>query len=160
MGIGNPVTSTIETDDELWMARALELARCAEALGEVPVGAVLVREGRTVAEGFNTPIRLSDPTAHAEIVALREGGRSEGNYRLVGCTLYVTLEPCVMCMGAILNARLQRLVFGATDPLRGAVCSQLQLTDASFANHRVAYRGGVLAEACGQVLRNFFQTRR
>ena len=142
------------------MARALELARSAEALGEVPVGAVLVRNGRAIAEGFNTPIRLSDPTAHAEIVALREGGRIEGNYRLVGCTLYVTLEPCVMCMGAILNARLERLVFGATDPLRGAVYSQLQLTDASFANHRVAYRGGVLADPCGQLLKDFFQRRR
>ncbi|MBM4201741.1 MAG: tRNA adenosine(34) deaminase TadA [Gammaproteobacteria bacterium] len=149
-----------EPEDELWMARAIDLARCAEALGEVPVGAVLVKEGRPIGEGFNSPIRLCDPSAHAEIIALRHGGQVEGNYRLVGCTLYVTLEPCVMCMGAILNARLRRLVFGAPDPQRGAVFSQLQLAEASFANHRIDYRGGVLAESCGDLLKRFFHTRR
>lgn len=157
-----PIASgkALPPDDEFWMARALELARCAEALGEVPIGAVLVKDGRPIAEGFNSPIRLNDPTAHAEIIALRQGGQVEGNYRLVGCTLYVTLEPCVMCMGAILQARLRRLVFGATDPQRGAVCSQLQLAEAPFMNHRVEYRGGVLTEPCGQLLRSFFQVKR
>lgn len=149
-----------ESEDALWMGRALELARCAESLGEVPIGAVLVREGRLIAEGFNTPIRRNDPTAHAEIIVLREGGQVEGNYRLVGCTLYVTLEPCVMCMGAILHARLSRLVFGAPDLQRGAVCSQLQLAEASFANHRIEYRSGVLAEPCGRLLKAFFAARR
>ena len=147
-------------DDVLWMARALDLARCAQALGEVPVGAVLVHEGRAIGEGFNSPIRLNDPSAHAEILALRRGGQSAGNYRLIGCTLYVTLEPCVMCMGAILNARLARVVFGAADPQRGAVFSQLQLAQAGFTNHRVEYRGDVLAEPCAQLLKGFFHRRR
>lgn len=160
MGVSALPEFAPEARDEFWMTRALDLARCAEALGEVPIGAVLVKDGRPIAEGFNSPIRLNDPTAHAEIIALREGGQIEGNYRLVGCTLYVTLEPCVMCMGAILNARLSRLVFGAPDPQRGAVCSQLQLADAAFANHRVDYRGGVLAELCSELLKRFFQIRR
>jgi tRNA(adenine34) deaminase len=142
------------------MGRAIELARCAELQGEVPIGAVLIKDGRLVAEGYNAPIGLCDPSAHAEIIALRRGGETLGNYRLVDCTLYVTLEPCVMCMGAIINARLRRLVFGAADPHRGAVTSQLSLADASFANHRLEYRAGVLAEPCGQLLKSFFEARR
>lgn len=142
------------------MSRALELAQRAEARGEVPVGAVLVREGRSIAEAWNAPIELIDPSAHAEMLALRRGAQAVSNYRLVGCTLYVTLEPCVMCMGAAVNARIQRLVFGAHDPQRGAACSILRLADAEFLNHRVAVTGGVLAEECADVLRAFFRQRR
>jgi tRNA(adenine34) deaminase len=142
------------------MARAIELARCAESQGEVPIGAVLIKDGQLVAEGFNSPISLSDPSAHAEIIALRRAGKTMGNYRLVDCTLYVTLEPCVMCMGAIINARLRRLVFGAGDPQRGALYRQFALATATFVNHRLEYRGGVLAEQCGLLLKYFFAVRR
>lgn len=147
-------------DDIPWMRHALRLAERAERLGEVPIGAVLVKEGRCAGEGWNCPIETNDPTAHAEIVALREGGRNIGNYRLVDATLYVTLEPCVMCMGAISHARLKRLVFGAFDPKRGAVCHALSLADAPFLNHRVDWRGGVLESECAELLKNFFKARR
>lgn len=151
---------TVLKEDETWMQRALLQARLAEANGEVPIGAVLIRDGRVLAEAFNCPISTHDPTAHAEIVALREAGKLLRNYRLVGATLYVTLEPCVMCMGAILHARITRLVFGATDPQRGAVVSALPLIDANFPNHRVELAQGILAPECARILREFFRARR
>lgn len=149
-----------KSDDAAWMRHALRLAERAEALGEVPIGAVVVRDERCIAEGWNRPIGTHDPTAHAEIAALREAGRAIGNYRLVDATLYVTLEPCVMCMGAISHARIKRLVFGAFDPKRGAVCHALSLSDASFLNHRVEWLGGVLEAECSELLKNFFKARR
>lgn len=142
------------------MRYAIRLAQRAEEQGEVPVGAVVVKDDRCLAEGWNSSIATHDPTAHAEIVALREAGQTAANYRLVDATLYVTLEPCVMCMGAINQARIRRLVFGAFDPKRGAVCHALQLTDAAFLNHKVEWRGGVLEEACSSLLKVFFQARR
>jgi len=149
-----------ETDDAAWMRHAFRLAERAEALGEVPVGAVVVRNDRCLAEGWNSPIGMNDPTAHAEIIALRAAGSAVGNYRLIDATLYVTLEPCVMCMGAISHARVKRLVFGAFDPKRGAVCHALNLTDAPFLNHRVDWQGGVLEAECSGLLKNFFKSRR
>ncbi|QJD29046.1 tRNA adenosine(34) deaminase TadA [Methylococcus geothermalis] len=146
--------------DETWMHQALDLARTAESAGEVPIGAVLVKDGEILGEGYNRPISTHDPSAHAEIVALRAAGARVGNYRLVDTTLYVTLEPCAMCMGAILHARVGRLVFGAADPKRGAAVSAVRLNDAEFMNHRVELTEGVLAEECGQLLRNFFRNRR
>lgn len=148
------------SDDEDWMRHALALAERASAAGEVPVGAVLVKDGAVLAEGWNCPISTHDPTAHAEIVALRAAGLRAENYRLVDTTLYVTLEPCVMCMGAIVHARVKRVVYGATDPKRGAAGSALQLADVDFLNHRVELTGGVLAEECGTQLREFFRARR
>ncbi|AAU90480.1 zinc-binding domain protein [Methylococcus capsulatus str. Bath] len=136
------------------------LARTAETAGEVPIGAVLVKNGEILGEGHNQPISTHDPTAHAEIVALRAAGARLGNYRLVDTTLYVTLEPCAMCMGAILHARVGRLVFGAADPRRGAAISALRLNEAEFMNHRVELLEGVLAEECSQLLRDFFRNRR
>jgi len=146
--------------DEQWMRHAFRLAQRAEDYGEVPVGAVLVKENRVIAEGWNSPILLNDPTAHAEVMALREACLSIRNYRLVDTTLYVTLEPCVMCMGAISHARVKRLVFGAFDPRRGAVCSVLQLSDAVFLNHRIEWLGGVLEADCSELLKVFFQGKR
>ena len=142
------------------MGLALEQARQAAAAGEVPVGAVVVRDGQLIASGRNAPIGGHDPTAHAEIVALREAARVLGNYRLDACTLYVTLEPCAMCSGAILHARLARLVYGAPDPRTGAVGSVINLFAHSELNHQTQVSGGVLASACGQVLRDFFKPRR
>ena len=143
------------------MHRALELARRAEAEGEVPVGALLVRDGEVVGAGWNRPIGSRDPTAHAEIVALRDAGRRLENYRFPRTTLYVTLEPCVMCAGAIIHARVERVVFGAFDPRTGAAGSQFALlpSDARF-NHRAGCEGGVLAEECRTLLQEFFRRRR
>ncbi len=146
--------------DEAWMRHALRLAQRAEQQGEVPVGALLVKDDRCIAEGWNSPIATHDPTAHAELVAIRKAGATLANYRLSDTTLYVTLEPCVMCMGAISHARIKRLVFGAFDAKRGAVCNALSLSDAEFLNHRIHWNGGVLAEACGDMLRDFFRARR
>jgi tRNA(adenine34) deaminase len=146
--------------DERFMGRALELARCGEAEGEVPVGAVLVAGGRVIAETWNRPVALADPTAHAEILALREGGRALGNYRLADATLYVTLEPCAMCAGAMVHARVARLVYGAHDPKAGAAGSVFELLRTPVLNHRVEVVPGVLAEECGELLRTFFQARR
>jgi tRNA(adenine34) deaminase len=147
-------------DDETFMRRALELAHEAQAAGEVPVGAVLVSEGRIVAEGWNRPIGDCDPTAHAEIVALRAGARTLGSYRLTGTTLYVTLEPCAMCAGAMVHARVQRLVYAATDPRAGAAGSVFNIVQHPALNHRLECSGGVLAEECGALLRGFFVARR
>lgn len=150
----------ISLDDEAWMRHAIRLAQRAEQLGEVPVGAVVVKDDNCIAEGWNASIASHDPTAHAEITALRKAGLMLENYRLCDATLYVTLEPCVMCMGAISHARIKRLVFGAFDPKRGAVCNALNLTDASFLNHRVSWEGGVLQKQCSELLRDFFRVRR
>ncbi len=146
--------------DEFWMRHALTLAEKAAYAGEVPVGAVLVYQDQLIAEGYNQPISQCDPTAHAEVVALREGAAKLGNYRLPDCTLYVTLEPCVMCAGAIVHARIQRLVYGAKDPRTGIVSTQLNLLDQSFLNHRVLHEGGVLSEPCGAILSAFFKAKR
>lgn len=146
--------------DEDWMRHAIRLAQRAEQQGEVPVGALVVYEDRCIAEGWNQPIQAKDPTAHAEIVAIRNAGQILQNYRLIETTLYVTLEPCVMCMGAIAHARVKRLVFGAFDPKRGAVCHALQLSDAPFLNHRVDWQGGVLEQNCSEILTDFFKARR
>jgi tRNA(adenine34) deaminase len=142
------------------MCMALEEAKRAGEEGEVPVGAVLVSGGRVIARGRNQPIALSDPTAHAEILALREAATQVGNYRLPGCTLYVTVEPCAMCAGALLQARVGRLVFGAEDPRAGAVRSLYTLLEDKRLNHRVEVTSGVLLQECRQVLRRFFQERR
>jgi len=143
------------------MTHALSLARRAEAEGEVPVGAVVVRDDELLGEGWNRPIGSHDPSAHAEIVALRDAAGRVGNYRLPGGTLYVTLEPCVMCAGAMIHARIARLVFGAADPKSGAAGGVFDLLppDGRF-NHRMACQGGVLGEACAELLRSFFQARR
>lgn len=146
--------------DEYWMRHALRLAGRAWEEGEVPVGALVVRDKRLVAEGWNHPIGNHDPSAHAEIVALRAAGQAEHNYRLPGTTLYVTLEPCVMCAGAIIHARVQRVVFGAPDPRTGAAGSVFSLLDSDKFNHRVEVMGGVLADDCGDLLRRFFRERR
>ena len=143
-----------------WMQHALALARCAEADGEVPVGAVVVREDAVLGEGWNQPISANDPTAHAEIVALRAAARAVGNYRLPGSTLYVTLEPCLMCTGAMVHARVERLVFGAFDAKRGAAGSQFDVFSLPGLNHTVMTQGGVLETECARVLQEFFRRRR
>ena len=146
---------------EIFMKRALELAQRAEVEGEVPVGAVLVREGEVIGEGWNRSIGERDPSAHAEIMALRDAGRRKGNYRLPGTTLYVTLEPCPMCASAIVHARVSKVVFGASDPRTGAAGSVFDLlpSDSRF-NHFTAVEGGLLAGDCGELLRAFFRARR
>jgi len=142
------------------MGEALTLARVAGARGEVPVGAIVVRDGTIIGRGGNAPIVASDPTAHAEIAALRDAGRTLGNYRLPGCELYVTLEPCAMCAGAIMHARLARLVFGARDPKTGACGSVVDLFAEPRLNHHTSVTGGVRAEECGMLLSHFFAARR
>jgi tRNA(adenine34) deaminase len=146
--------------DESWMRYAIRLAQRAEAEGEVPVGALLIKNERVIAEGWNRVITTLDATAHAEIVALRHAGKVLENYRLINTTLYVTLEPCVMCMGAMSHARVKRLVFGAFDEKRGAVCNALTLTDAPFLNHHIVWQGGILEVTCSQLLKDFFGQRR
>ncbi|MFZ5536552.1 MAG: tRNA adenosine(34) deaminase TadA [Pseudomonadota bacterium] len=146
--------------DTYWMERALERARRAEAEGEVPVGAVLVKEGELVGEGWNRPIAACDPTAHAEIQALRDASERLGNYRLPGTTLYVTLEPCPMCVGAMIHARVERVVFGASDPKTGACGGALDLAHHPSHNHRLIVDGGVMAEPAAELLRTFFRRRR
>lgn len=152
--------STAQSFDEKFMARALELAHHAKSRDEVPVGAVLVKDNQIIGEGFNQPITLSDPTAHAEIVALRSAAKAIGNYRLVNTTLYVTLEPCAMCLSAMVHARIQRLVFAATDPKTGAVCSATHLLDAPFFNHKIQWSQGPYVAESVKLLRAFFQERR
>ncbi len=147
-------------NDEKWMARALVLAKRAETEGEVPVGALIVRDTQLLGEGWNRAITSTDPTAHAEICALREAALKVGNYRLPGATLYVTLEPCAMCVGAMIHARIERLVFATPEPRAGAVCSQLTLLNQDHFNHRVQWYGGVLAEPASTMLKDFFRRRR
>lgn len=149
-----------DRDDERWMRVALELAEQAAVLGEVPVGAVVVRDGEVIGRGWNQPISGQDPTAHAEIVALRDAARRVGNYRLVDADLYVTIEPCTMCAGAIVHARIRRVIFGASEPKAGALESRQQLLDAPWLNHRVRWRGGVLAQRCSDRISEFFRLRR
>ncbi len=150
----------IKLSDEQWMRYAIRMAQRAEAYGEIPVGSVLVRDENCIAEGLNQPIQSHDPTAHAEMVAIRKAGVVLENYRLTDTTLYVTLEPCMMCLGAIVHARIKRLVFGAFDPKRGAVCSALSLSDASFLNHKIDWLGGVLENNCADLLKDFFRAKR
>lgn len=153
----------IETDDERdrrWMAYALMLAQRAAVEGEVPVGAVIVKDNQIVGEGWNRPIGLSDPTAHAEIQAMRNAASNIDNYRLPGTTLYVTLEPCPMCAGAMVHARIKRVVFGAPDPRSGAAGSVFNLLQDTPLNHQCEVSGGVLAEECGTLLKGFFRERR
>ena len=147
------------TDADL-MREALALAAQAASAGEVPVGAVVVREGRIIGRGSNRPITTNDPTAHAEIVALREAAAVEGNYRLPGCELYVTLEPCAMCVGAMVHARIGRIVYGTRDPKTGACGSIVDLPALTAWNHHGRFEGGVLADECGALLRQFFAARR
>lgn len=147
-------------NDEFYMREAISLARSAECLGEVPVGAVIVREGIIIGRGFNSPIGESDPTAHAEIAALRDAARTLSNYRLPGCELFTTLEPCAMCAGAILHARLTRVVYGARDLKTGVHGSVIDLFAVERLNHHTEVVGGVLAEECRQLLSSFFFERR
>jgi len=151
---------TMTDADVLFMRRALELARDAEACGEVPVGALIVKDGEIVAEGSNRPIRSHDPTAHAEIVAMRAAAMALENYRIPGTTLYVTLEPCPMCTGAMVHARIERLVYAASDPRTGAAGSVFDLACNDALNHRIEVVGGVLANESAALLQAFFSARR
>jgi tRNA(adenine34) deaminase len=146
--------------DEVYLRAAMQEALTAEAAGEVPVGAIVVRDGVVIGVGRNRVIADNDPTAHAEIVAMREAGQVLGNYRLEGCTLYVTLEPCAMCAGAVLHARVARLVYAASDPKAGACGSVLSVMNHPQLNHRIEVHSGLLAEECGAMLTGFFRTRR
>ena len=146
--------------DQSYMREALGLARHAQNLGEVPVGAVIVRAGEIIGRGFNQPISAHDPTAHAEIVALREAATHSRNYRLIDCVMYVTLEPCAMCVGAILHARLAGLIYGASDPKTGACGSVVNLSAEARLNHHTTVVGQVLAEDCSALLKDFFKRRR
>jgi tRNA(adenine34) deaminase len=149
-----------QTDDEIFMRRALELAAEAAMAGEVPVGAVLVRDGSIIGEGWNSPISRCDPTAHAEVLALRDAALRVGNYRLPGSTLYVTIEPCTMCAGALVHARVARVVYGAAEPKAGVAASNLMLFDAPHFNHRVSFERGVLQTECSVLMSEFFRARR
>jgi len=146
--------------DELWMEEALRCAQRALEAGEVPVGAVVVRNGRILGRGWNRSITSSDPTAHAEILALREAGATAGNYRLEDCDLFVTIEPCAMCAGALVHSRIRRLVYGADDAKAGAVHSVMQVLNHPQANHKIEVRSGVLAGRSAEVLQSFFRNRR
>ena len=146
--------------DELWMEEALRAAQRAQEAGEVPVGAVVVCQGCVIGRGWNRNLGDSDPTAHAEIVALREAAAAMGNHRLANCDLFATIEPCPMCAGALVHARIQRLVYGADDPKAGAVQSVMQVLNHPRLNHRVEVRGGVLAGRCAELLQTFFKNRR
>jgi tRNA(adenine34) deaminase len=147
-------------DDAAYMGLALELAREAARCDEVPVGAIVVKDGAVVGRGFNQPISRRDPTAHAEVIALRDAAARLGNYRLPGCTLYVTLEPCAMCVGAMFHARIARVVFGAPDPKTGAAGSVIDLFREARLNHHAEVVGGVRAAECGQMLSDFFAAKR
>ena len=146
--------------DEIFMSEAIILAKQAFAQGEVPVGALVVKGNKVIGKGFNQPIYTSDPTAHAEIVALRDAAITVQNYRLSDCSLYVTIEPCAMCVGAMVHARIQRVIFGATEPRAGSLVSQLKLMDMSHFNHTFEWQGGVLETECGDLMRDFFKSRR
>jgi len=155
-----PHFSPGSADDYTFMQRAFELAQRAEQEGEVPVGAVIVKDNEIIAEGWNRPIANHDPTAHAEIQAMRAAAKASGNYRLPDTTLYVTLEPCLMCIGAITHARIKRLVYAATDPRAGAVKSIYTITDDCKLNHYIDVEGGLMADKCSELLKNFFRQRR
>lgn len=146
--------------DRQFMQQAIEQAQLAAIAGEVPVGAVLVRDGQVISKAFNQPITNHDPSAHAEMLALRQAALAEQNYRLPGTTLYVTLEPCAMCAGAMLHARVDRIVFGAPDPKTGAAGSVVDLFAIKQINHQTSIEGGIMGDECGQLLKNFFKERR
>ena len=146
--------------DQQYMRMAIEQAQLAAQSGEVPVGAVLVKDGQVISKAFNKPIANHDPSAHAEMLALREAALAEENYRIPGSTLYVTLEPCAMCSGAMLHARIDRVVFGASDPKTGAAGSVLDIFASKQINHQTSVEGGIMSEECGQLLRDFFKGRR
>ena len=146
--------------DQQYMRMAIEQAQLAALSGEVPVGAVLVKDGQVISKAFNKPIANHDPSAHAEMLALREAALAEENYRIPGSTLYVTLEPCAMCSGAILHARIDRVVYGASDPKTGAAGSVLDIFASKQINHQTSVEGGIMSEECGQLLRDFFKGRR
>lgn len=148
------------SEDTYWMQQALSLAHDAARADEVPVGAVIVKDEQLIGSGFNQPISTQDPTAHAEIVAMRSAAKFLNNYRLVDTTLYVTLEPCAMCAGAMLHARIKRLIYAASDPKAGAIGGVIDLYASTLWNHQVTCAGGLLAEPCGHVLREFFKARR
>lgn len=152
--------SSFNEQDESYMRRALELAQCAFDSGEVPVGAVVVANEQIIGEGWNCPISTQDMSAHAEVVAMRAAARALQNYRLPHATLYVTIEPCTMCVGALIHARVQRIVYGATEPKAGAVDSRLQLLNLDHWNHQVTWQGGLLAEQASELMQRFFSERR
>ena len=146
--------------DSYWMQIALHEAKKAEDIGEIPVGAVIIRDNEIIAGGHNLSIANKDPTAHAEIIAIRNACRSEGNYRLPETTIYVTLEPCTMCLGAMIHARIERLVFGATDSKSGVIGGAISLNKETFFNHSIQVSGGIMEEECGYILKEFFRKRR
>jgi tRNA(adenine34) deaminase len=156
----NEFTSDKENEDEIYMRLAVEEAKQAAASGEVPVGAIVVKDGVVIGRGGNSPIDTHDPTAHAEIAALRDAAKNLGNYRLVGCSLYVTLEPCAMCTGAIQHARITRLVYGANDPKTGACGSVVNLMAEPKLNHHTEVSSGILASECAALLTEFFSAKR
>jgi tRNA(adenine34) deaminase len=151
---------TLSRDADNWMRVALEHARLALAAGEVPVGAVIVKDGEIIGTGFNRNLTDNDPTAHAEVIALREAAARLGNHRLPGCTLVCTIEPCAMCAGAMVHARISRLIYGAPDPKAGAAGSVLEITNHPRLNHRIEVISGVLADECSELLRKFFAEKR
>ncbi|ROS05185.1 tRNA(adenine34) deaminase [Sinobacterium caligoides] len=157
--IGDELTQQA-AEDQRWMTYALALAAQAAERGEVPVGAVVVQSGRVIGEGSNSPIGSCDPTAHAEVVALRQAAANTGNYRLPGATLYVTIEPCTMCSGAIIHSRIACLVYGALEPKAGVVVSQAKLLQSSYINHRLEVRGGIMAKESAELVSRFFRHRR
>jgi len=145
---------------EYWMREAIDEARKAGDEGEVPIGAIVLLNGKIIGRGHNSPIRLCDPSAHAEIVALRQAARNAGNYRLPGSVLIVTIEPCVMCVGAMIQARVDELIYGARDPKAGAIHSVFNIADTEELNHRIQAAGGILEDECGAIIREFFAARR
>jgi len=158
--MNSPETPVVTEADRVWMRHALDLAHRAGEEGEVPVGAVLVKDGQLLGEGWNRVIRLHDASAHAEILAMREAGKRLGNYRLPECSLYVTLEPCAMCAGAMLHARLEHVYFGAADPKTGSLGGAFNLLDDYSHNHRIVVQGGLLEDECSSTLKEFFRARR
>lgn len=146
--------------DTLWMSHALQEAHKAQRYGEVPVGAIVIKQGRIIGRGYNTPITQHDPSGHAEINALRDAAAYTGNYRLVGAELFVTIEPCMMCLGAAIHARIERLVYGATEPKAGVICSAENLYQKSWLNHRINVTGGILDSECSETISRFFAARR
>lgn len=147
-------------NDSAFMRQALDLAQQAASIEEVPVGAIVVANGEVIGRGFNCPIDSNDPTAHAEIVAMRDAANNLGNYRLSGCELYVTIEPCTMCLGAMVHARIKRVIFGALEPRAGAFASNPMLMDADHFNHKIEWSGGVLEQNCSELIKEFFKGRR
>ncbi len=153
-------TFSASGSDAYWMQQSLTMARKAQSQGEVPVGAVVVQDQQLIGEGYNQMIASHDPTAHAEVVAIRHACQQVNNYRLPGCTLYVTLEPCLLCAGAIAHARITRVVYGAADPKRGVLNSCDQMMDKTFLHHHCYVEAGILAEDCGRILSDFFRAKR